>query len=161
MNPCPCGYFPDRNKCTCTDGDVRRYLSKISGPILDRIDVAIEAPKVDIKQLSANMRNEGSADMRERVFAARKRQIERYKGTKYHFNAELAVGDIKRFCPLGARERELMEQIFTRMNLSARAYHKIIKVARTIADLDGAKNITCAHLSEAACFRMNDTRYWS
>lgn len=161
MNPCPCGYFPDRNKCTCTDGDVRRYLSKISGPILDRIDVAIEAPKVDIKQLSANMRNEGSADMRERVFAARKRQIERYKGTKYHFNAELAVGDIKRFCPLGLRERELMEQIFTRMNLSARAYHKIIKVARTIADLDGAKNITCAHLSEAACFRMNDTRYWS
>lgn len=160
MNPCPCGYFPDKNKCTCSDGDVRRYLSKISGPILDRIDVAIEAPKIDIKQLSANMRNEGSADMRERVFAARKRQIERYKGTKYHFNAELAVGDIKRFCPLGARERELMEQIFTRMNLSARAYHKIIKVARTIADLDGAKDITCAHLSEAACFRMNDTRYW-
>lgn len=161
MNPCPCGYFPDRNKCSCSESEVRRYLSKLSGPILDRIDVTIEAPKVDIKQLSANMKNESSADIRGRVLEARKRQLKRYKGTKYHFNAELAVGDIKHFCPLGEKEQELMEQIFTRMNLSARAYHKMIKVARTIADLDGAEYITCAHLSEAACFRMNDTKYWS
>jgi len=160
MNPCPCGYFPDRNKCTCSESEVRRYLSKISGPILDRIDVTIEAPRVDIKQLSANMKNESSAEIRERVLRARRRQLARYAGTKYHFNAELSVGDIKRFCPLGKQEQELMEQIFTRMNLSARAYHKIIKVARTIADLDGAEVITCAHLSEAACFRMNDTGYW-
>lgn len=139
---------------------MKRYLSKISGPILDRIDVAIEAPKVDIKQLSANGINESSADIRARVLAARNRQLKRYQGTKYHFNAELTGGDIKRFCPLGAKEQELMEQIFTRMNLSARAYHKIIKVARTIADLEGAGQIDRGHLSEAACYRMNDTKYW-
>lgn len=160
MNPCPCGYFPDRNKCTCSENEIKRYLSKISGPILDRIDVTIEAPRVDIKQLSANRTNEGSADIRARVLAARNRQLERYKGTKYRFNAELAGGDIKRFCPLGAKEQELMEQIFTRMNLSARAYYKMIKVARTIADLEGAKEINCGHLSEAVCYRMNDTKYW-
>lgn len=159
MNPCPCGYFPDRNKCTCSENEIRRYLSKLSGPILDRIDVTIEAPRIDIRQLSANMKNESSAAIKMRVLEARKRQLERYQGTKYHFNAELAVGDIKRFCLLGEKEQELMEQIFTRMNLSARAYHKMIKVARTIADLDGAEQITCAHLSEAACFRMNDAKY--
>ncbi|MCD8038072.1 MAG: YifB family Mg chelatase-like AAA ATPase [Lachnospiraceae bacterium] len=161
MNPCPCGYFPDRNKCTCSEGEIKRYLSKISGPILDRIDVAIEAPRVDIKQLSANIKNESSADIRQRVLEARKRQEKRYRGTKYHFNAELAAGDIRRFCPLGEKEQELMEKIFECMNLSARAYHKIIKVARTIADLDGAEQINCGHISEAACFRMNDTGYWS
>lgn len=161
MNPCPCGYFPDRNQCTCSEGEIKRYLSKISGPILDRIDVTIEAPRVDIKQLSANVENESSASIRARVLAARERQLKRYQGTKYHFNAELSGGDIKRFCPLGGKEQELMEQIFTRMNISARAYHKIIKVARTIADLDGAREIDCGHLSEAACYRMNDTKYWS
>ncbi len=161
MNPCPCGYFPNRNQCSCSEGEVKRYLSKISGPILDRIDITVEAPKVDIKQLSANGANEGSADIKARVIGARNRQLERYQGTKYHFNAELAGGDIKRFCPLGAKEQELMEQIFTRMNLSARAYHKIIKVARTIADLEGVEQIGCGHLSEAACYRMNDTKYWS
>jgi len=160
MNPCPCGYYPDRNQCTCQEGEIRRYLSKISGPILDRIDVTIEAPKVNIKQLSANGINESSADIRERVLAARNRQLKRYKGTKYHFNAELAGGDIKRFCPLGRKEEELMEKVFTRMNLSARAYHKIIKVARTIADLEGEEQIGCGHLSEAACYRTNDAKYW-
>lgn len=160
MNPCPCGYFPNRNQCSCSEGEVKRYLSKISGPILDRIDVTIEAPKVDIKQLAANGMNESSTEIKRRVIAARDRQLERFKGTKYHFNAELTGGDIKRFCPLGMKEQELMEQIFTHMNLSARAYHKIIKVARTIADLDGAKEIDCGHLSEAACYRMSDTKYW-
>ena len=161
MNPCPCGYFPNRNKCTCSQSEIKRYLSKISGPILDRIDVTIETPKVDIKQLSATVKNESSADIRERVLAARKRQMKRYKDTKYHFNAELSGGDVNRFCPLGIREQELMEQIFTRMNLSARAYHKMIKVARTIADLEGAKEIGCEHLSEAACYRMSDSKYWN
>lgn len=161
MNPCPCGYFPDRNQCTCSESQVRRYLSKISGPILDRIDVTIEAPKVDIRQLSANVKNEGSAAIRARVLEARTRQQERYQGTGYHFNAELSGSDVKRFCPLGTKEQDLMEQIFTRMHLSARAYHKMIKVARTIADLEGAPKIDCGHLSEAACYRMNDTKYGS
>ena len=160
MNPCPCGYFPDKNKCSCTESDVKRYLSRISGPILDRIDVMIEAPKVDIKQLSANMRNESSKDIKARVMEARTRQAHRFKGTRYHFNAELGAGDIKRYCELGMDEQEMMEQVFTMMNLSARVYHKIIKVARTIADLDGAEKISRIHLSEAVCYRMNDSNYW-
>lgn len=159
MNPCPCGYYPDRNRCTCSQSEVQRYLSKISGPVLDRIDVTVEAPRVDIKQLSATAENECSADIRMRVLKARERQQRRYKGTRYHFNAELSGSDIKRFCSLGAKEQELSEQIFTRMNLSARAYHKMIKVARTIADLEGAQEIDCGHLSEAACYRMCETKY--
>ncbi|MBQ2407115.1 MAG: YifB family Mg chelatase-like AAA ATPase, partial [Lachnospiraceae bacterium] len=160
MNPCPCGYFPDKNKCTCTDAEVKRYLSRISGPILDRIDVTIEAPRVDIKQLSADMKNESSSQIKQRVMQAREIQNRRYKGTRYRFNAELGAGDIKEYCPLGSKEQEMMEQIFNMMNLSARAYHKIIKVARTIADLDGSDKINDTHLTEAVCYRMNDSKYW-
>lgn len=161
MNPCPCGFYPDRNKCRCTPRDIKNYLNRISGPILDRIDVTIEAPRVDIKQLSANIVNESSKDIKERVMQARERQARRYKDTRYRFNAELGAGDIKRFCPLGAKEQEMMENVFYMMNLSARAYHKIIKVARTIADLDNSDNITTKHLGEAVCYRMGDEKYWN
>lgn len=160
MNPCPCGYFPDRNKCSCSENEVKRYLNRISGPILDRIDVTIEAPRVDIKQLSANMKNESTTVIKARVMEARGRQERRYKGTRYRFNAELGVGDIREYCPLGMKEQEMMEQVFHMMKLSARAYHKIIKVARTIADLDASDDINELHLSEAICYRMNDRKYW-
>lgn len=161
MNPCPCGFFPDRSKCTCSENEVKRYLSRISGPILDRIDLTVEAPKVDVKQLNANLKNESSADIRARVNEARQRQQSRYKDTRYRFNSDLGAGDIKRYCVLGSEEQDMMEQVFNRMNLSARAYHKILKVARTIADLDGADNISKLHLSEAICYRMNDAKYWN
>lgn len=161
MNPCPCGYFPDRSRCTCSEAEVRKYLSRISGPVLDRIDVVTEAPRVDIKQLSARMQNESSADIKKRVMEARERQRCRYKGTRYQFNAELRSGDIKEYCRLGTKEQEMMEEIFTIMNLSARAYHKIIKVARTIADLDGKDKISTEHISEAVCYRINDKGYWN
>lgn len=161
MNPCPCGYFPDRNRCSCSEAEVRRYLSRISGPILDRIDVVTEAPRVDIRQLSADMPNERSAAVRKRVMGARERQKHRYRGTRYRFNAELRAGDVKQYCRLGMDEQEMMEEIFTMMNLSARAYHKIIKVARTIADLDGKDAICTEHISEAICYRINDKGYWS
>lgn len=161
MNPCPCGYFPDRNRCTCSESEIKRYLSRISGPILDRIDVVTEAPRVDIRQLSANLPNESSADIKERVMEARERQKKRYKGTRYQFNAELRSGDIKAYCRLGMDEQSMMEEIFTVMNLSARAYHKIIKVARTIADLDKKDTIRTEHISEAVCYRMNDKNFWS
>lgn len=160
MNPCPCGYFPDRNKCSCSENEVKRYLNRISGPILDRIDVTIEAPRVDIKQLSANMKNESTTVIKARVMEARSRQERRYKGTRYRFNAELGVGDIREYCQLGMKEQEMMEQVFHMMKLSARAYHKIIKVARTIADLDASDDINELHLSEAICYRMNDRKYW-
>ena len=161
MNPCPCGHFPDRNRCTCSETEIKKYLSRISGPILDRIDVITEAPRVDIRQLSAAMHNESSADIKKRVMGARERQKRRYRGTGYHFNAELGAGDIRTYCPLGTEEQVMMEEIFTIMNLSARAYHKVIKVARTIADLDDKDDIGMAHLSEAVCYRMNDRDYWN
>lgn len=162
MNPCPCGYYPDRKRCACSEAEVRKYLSRISGPILDRIDVVTEAPRVDIRQLSADMRNnESSAGIRERVAEARERQRRRYRGTRYRFNAELRAGDIREYCRLGAAEQEMMEEIFTMMNLSARAYHKMIKVARTIADLDGQDDIGTGHISEAVCYRMSDREYWN
>lgn len=155
MNPCPCGYFPDRNKCSCTENEVKRYFSRISGPILDRIDLTVEAPRVELKQLSAKNKGESSKAIRARVMEARRRQLHRFKGTKYRFNAELSAGDIKKYCPLGVREQEMLEQVFNLMNLTARAYNKIIKVARTIADLDGSEDITLDHLSEAVSFRMS------
>lgn len=161
MNPCPCGFYPDRNKCSCSENEVKRYLNRISGPILDRIDVTVEAPRVDIRQLSRVEHNESSADIRERVESARERQKMRYAGTRYRFNAELSSGDIRTYCFLGEEEQTLMEKVFYQMNLSARAYHKIIKVARTIADLDGADRINCMHLKEAICYRTNDSRYWN
>lgn len=161
MNPCPCGHFPDRNRCRCSESEIKKYLSRISGPILDRIDVVTEAPRVDIKQLSAEMHNESSTDIKRRVLEARARQEYRYKGTSYRFNAELRPGDIKRYCKLNIKAQDMIEEVFTRMNLSARAYHKIIKVARTIADLDGKENILIEHLSEAICYRMNDHKYWN
>lgn len=156
MNPCPCGYFPDRNRCSCSENEVKRYLHKISGPILDRIDIAIEAPKVDIRQLSTETQNECSAVMKSRVMAARERQEARFRGSGYRFNSELRGADIREYCPLGAKEQEFMEQVFERMNLSARSYHKLIKVARTIADLDGTDRIGQEHLGEAVCYRMNE-----
>ncbi len=154
MNPCPCGYFPDRNKCTCTDNDIKRYMSKISGPILDRIDVAVQAPRVDIKQLALRTKSESSSSIKTRVAMARQRQLERYKGTKYRFNSELGAKDIKKYCPLGKDEQDMLEQLFEIMDLSARAYNKIIKVARTIADLECCDRISTDHLSQAAGLRM-------
>jgi magnesium chelatase family protein len=154
MNPCPCGYYPDRNRCTCSDMEVKKYISRISGPIMDRIDIMTEAPRVEIKQLSTNMKNEKSADIKSRVMEARQRQQHRYRGTRYKFNAELGAGDIQKYCKLGEGEQEMMEKVFGSMNLSARAYHKIIKVARTIADLDGSEDINKQHLGEAVCYRI-------
>lgn len=154
MNPCPCGYYPDRNKCTCSENEVKKYVSRISGPIMDRIDIMTEAPRVDIKQLSANMKNEKSSTIKARVMEARSRQEYRYKGTRYKFNAELGASDIKQYCRLGMDEQALMEQVFSSLDLSARAYHKIIKVARTIADLGGSEDINTEHLGEAICYRI-------
>lgn len=160
MNPCPCGYYPDRSRCNCSDAEIKKYLSKISGPILDRIDVVTEAPRVDIRQLSATMQNECSADIKARVMEARERQKYRYKNTAYRFNAEIGSGDIRTYCKLGTGEQKMMEEVFTMMNLSARAYHKVIKVARTIADLEGKDDICTEHISEAVCYRRNDKDYW-
>ncbi len=162
LNPCPCGYYPDRNKCKCTDNEIRRYLGHISGPILDRIDICVESPRVDISDLSSRTRNmnESSATIRKRVMAARKRQEERFKGTLIHFNSEMTPNDIEKYCKLGAAENAFLENAFCTMELSARAYHKILRLARTIADVDGDDQIKKIHLMEAVGYRMTDGKYW-
>ncbi|MBO4458166.1 MAG: YifB family Mg chelatase-like AAA ATPase [Butyrivibrio sp.] len=162
LNPCPCGYYPDRNKCKCTANEIRRYLGRISGPILDRIDICIEAPKVDISDLSerSSSCNESSETIRKRVLDARKRQQERFKGTSLRFNSEMTPADIRKYCKLGMRERAFLEKTFCSMDLSARAYHKVLRLARTIADVDGSDEIKEIHLIEAVSYRMTDSKYW-
>ena len=162
MNPCPCGYYPDMNKCRCTESEITRYLSRISGPILDRIDICIEAAKVDVSELNHGTEcNEKSADIRKRVEKAVEIQKERFKGGNIRFNSEMTPSQIQKFCRLDIKEQRLMERIFKSMDLSARAYHKVLRVARTIADLDGSEKILSKHLTEAACYRMTDSKYWS
>ena len=162
MNPCPCGYYPDLNKCKCSEGEITKYLGRISGPILDRIDICIEAAKIDVSELSHGTQcNESSADIRKRVTAAVKVQQRRFEKEGIRFNSEMNPSQIQKYCKLGIQEQRLMERIFTTMDLSARAYHKVLRVARTIADLEGAERIEASHLTEAACYRMMDTKYFS
>jgi len=160
MNPCMCGYYPDRNKCSCSDIMVKRYLGKISKPMLDRFDIFIETMNIDFKELQAKSKEESSAAIRERIYKAHKIQAERYKNCNIRYNSQLTPKTIKKFCRLEAEEQALLEKAFIKMNLSARAYHRILKVARTIADLDDSERITSKHLSEAICYRSLDDKYW-
>ncbi len=162
LNPCPCGYYPDRNKCKCTPADIKRYLGHISGPILDRVDICVEAPRVDIADLTVKNKsaNESSRAIRERVLRARRVQEERFKGTELKFNSEMTPKDIEKYCSLRSREKAYLEHAFCTMELSARAYHKILRVARTIADIDGSEDIRQIHLMEAVSYRITDGKYW-
>lgn len=156
MNPCPCGYYPDMSRCRCTPGEVRRYLRRVSGPILDRIDVCVEARPVGFGDIAGRTGGESSSQVRARVMAARKIQTERYAGTDIRFNSDLKAAQVERFCSLGAEERRFMERMFTSMKLTARGYHRILKVARTAADLAGAEKIGEEHLAEAICYRRTE-----
>lgn len=155
MNPCPCGYFPDRNKCTCTPFEVHNYLSHISGPILDRIDISIRVPKVEIGQLQGGKRGESSKEIRKKIMEGRSMQAQRYQETTLRFNADLGAGEVEKYCHLERAERKMLQKMAKTMDLSARAYHKILKVSRTIADLEGSEKIKAEHLSEAVCYRTD------
>lgn len=158
MNPCPCGYYPDRNRCRCTETQVKRYMSRISGPILDRIDLCVELQPVDVLQLKHGT-GEKSTCLRNGVAKARAIQEKRFEGMDYRFNGDIEAADVERFCRLGDEERKVMEQLYHSLQLSARAYHRILKVARTIADLDDSEEIRGEHLLEAACYRPS-LDYW-
>ena len=153
MNPCPCGFYPDVDRCRCTEVQVKQYMGKVSGPILDRIDLCAELQPVDVISLHGEKMNESSADIRRRVMYARERQRERFKGTGYRFNADIGPAAMEQYCRLGEEERKTMEQLYKALRLSARAYHRILKVARTIADLEGAETIGTEHLLEASFYR--------
>jgi magnesium chelatase family protein len=163
MNPCPCGYFGDPTReCHCTPPMIQRYVSKISGPLLDRIDIQIEVPAVKYKELRAPAPSEDSAAVRQRVIKARERQMERYRNEKKTYaNAQMMPKMLRKFCAISTDGEKLLENAITRLGLSARAHDRILKVARTIADLEGVENIEPKHLSEAIQYRTLDRSYWA
>ena len=160
MNPCPCGYYPDQQRCRCSENEIHRYLARVSGPILDRIDLSVEVAPVDFGQLKDSGKAENSERIRARVMEALEWQKKRFEGTTYRFNAQIQGADVARYCPLGTKEERLLQSAFRTMGLSARGYHRILKVARTIADLDHSEKIREIHLTEAICYRLTDGKYW-
>ena len=161
MNPCPCGYFGHpAHKCTCTAKNVSKYLGKISGPLLDRLDLHIEVPPVEYNALCSNDVEESSEVIRSRVNVARKIQTERYKGTGITCNARLTPTLLKKYCVLTPDASALLKTSFDTLGLSARAYDRLLKVARTIADLEGKQNIEVPHVAQAIQFRSLDRKYW-
>jgi len=162
MNPCPCGFFTDPKKeCHCTPFQIQRYLGKISGPLLDRIDIHLEVPRLTYGQMSKRVNGETSESIRTRVDKARAMQRVRYKKTGINFNAHLKNRQLDKYCLLDKEGEELLKQAILELGLSARAYDKILKISRTIADLDGKEKIEAHHISEAIGYRALDRSYWA
>ncbi|MDR0913738.1 MAG: YifB family Mg chelatase-like AAA ATPase [Oscillospiraceae bacterium] len=162
MNPCPCGYFNHPTKdCICNEHKIRNYLNKVSGPLLDRMDIHIEVPPVDYDDLSSTQDGESSQEICKRVDAARAVQIERYKGTTVTCNARITAAEFQKVCRVDDNTNRILKTAFDKMGLSARAYDRILKVARTIADLEASEEIKSAHVMEAIQYRSLDRKYWS
>ncbi len=161
LNPCPCGYRTDpRRECNCTTPQIERYMGRISGPLLDRIDIHIEVPAVPFNELTANEPGLSSAEMRSSVMRARQRQADRFEGSPVRTNAQMSSRQLRQFCPLKPAERNLMRDAVNDNGLSARAHDKILRVARTVADLDDSEAIEAHHLFEALNYRMLDKQIW-
>ena len=163
MNPCPCGYYnhPDK-ECTCPPGGVQKYLNKISGPLLDRIDLHVEVTPVSFSELSNVAKGESSANIRERVIKAREIQTKRYESTPgTHANAQMSSKQLREICIINQAGEALLKKAMERLNLSARAYDRILKVARTIADLAASDDIKVEHLAEAIQYRSLDREGWA
>ncbi len=162
MNPCPCGYFGHATrKCTCPQGAPARYLAKVSGPLLDRLDIHIEVPQVNFEDLSDNTAAESSELIRARVNTARRIQVKRFEGTGISSNAHMTAEMTRKYCILTEPASMILKKSFDNLGLSARAYDKILRVARTIADLDGAEKIDIKHISEALQYRSLDRKFWN
>jgi magnesium chelatase family protein len=162
MNPCPCGYFNDKShECSCTPPMMQRYISKISGPLLDRIDIHIEVPQVQYRELRSGAATEGSNEIRARVLAARDRQNKRLVADRIFTNAQMHTRQIRTYCELSPEAERLLERAMQQQGLSARAHDRILKVARTIADLEAQPNITVGHIAEAIQYRTLDRGYWN
>lgn len=160
MNPCKCGYYPDRNRCSCSSSVIENYLGRISKPLLDRIDICVEAPLIRYEELTGQREDEDSDTIRERVTAAFERQKHRFQGTEIHYNSQIPSGSMERYCTLNEKQRKFMKDIYESLELSARGYYKILKTARTIADLEDCGDIQQRHLNEALCYRILDQKYW-
>lgn len=160
MNPCRCGYYPDRNRCDCSTSDIRRYLGKISKPLLDRLDICAEASPPAYEELARRGKAETSAKIRSRVVAAFERQSYRFRGESIHYNSQIPSSAIGKYCRISGSQKRFMREIYQSMELSARGYYKILKTARTIADLEDSGEILQRHLNEAVCYRVLDKKYW-
>ena len=161
MNPCKCGYFGDTSReCKCSAGEIQRYMRKISGPMLDRIDIHIQVPSIKYSELSEKRKTTSSADMKKAVDEARKIQAERYKKERYISNSALNNKGLEKYCQLDKKSKLLLGEVFQKLGLSARAYTRILKVARTIADIEGSENISVKHVAEAVQYRSLDKKFW-
>jgi len=162
LNPCPCGYRNDpRRNCNCTGPQIERYMGKISGPLLDRIDIHVEVPAADFKELSSTTPGTASALIRELVTVARKSQFERFSGSSILYNAQMSSRQIRQYCPLDSDCMNLLKISVNELGLSARAHDKVLRLSRTIADLDASDEIQIHHLQEAINYRMLDRDIWS
>lgn len=160
MNPCACGYYPDMQKCRCSSVTLKHYLEKISQPLLDRMDLCIEAPHLKYEELTGREENETSEMIRSRVIRVQEHQRRRFQGTEIRYNSQIPASLLETYCPLEPQQKNYMEEIYARMSLTARTYHKILKVARTLADMDDAEQISMQHLNEAVCYRSMNKKYW-
>ena len=162
MNPCNCGYYPDMQKCRCSEGSLRRYFDKVSQPLLDRIDLCVEAPTLSFQELTKKKQEKGesSQEIQKRVRACHEIQCERFKDENFSHNSHIPAALLDEYCYLGKKESDYMEQMYEKMELTARVYHKILRVARTLADLEQEKQIKTKHLTEAICYRNVDKKFW-
>lgn len=161
MNPCQCGYYGSQErKCSCKPDQLKKYINRISGPLLDRIDIHVEVNQINYTQLEKNEKIETSQEIKNRVNQAKKIQLERYKNYHICSNSELTPKLIEKFCTLNTKSKQILEIAFDKLGLSARAYHRILKVARTIADLEASEKIQENHLAEAIQYRSLDRKYW-
>ena len=161
MNPCPCGFYPDMNRCRCTSGEITHYLGKISQPLLERIDICTEVPAVSFSKMKKKIAGESSAQIRKRVEAVQEIQRERYKKEKFCFNGELDGRKLEKYCVMTGGADKLLEQAYEQIQFSTRPYHKILTTARTIADMESSEKIKEEHICEALAYRAYDKKYWS
>ena len=160
MNPCKCGYYPDMQKCRCNEASIERYINRISQPLLDRIDICVATMQIPFEELNATPKEETSEQIRMRVMEVHERMKYRYRNEDFLYNSQIPAAKIKDYCKLNAKQESYMEQTYKRLNLTARAYHKILKVARTLADMDHSDEIQTKHLNEAICYRNVDKQLW-
>jgi len=164
MNPCPCGFWSDPTReCRCSPSQIQRYVGRISGPLLDRIDIHIDVPAVKFRELAGDVlpETDSSADIRSRVVKARERQLQRFRAERIFSNSAMTPRVIRTHCKIDKASERMLETAMQRIGLSARAYDRILKVSRTIADLEGSERITSAHVSEAVGYRSLDRTYWT
>ncbi len=160
MNPCKCGYFPDVQRCRCTASSLDNYRNRVSQPLLDRIDICVTTSQIPFDELKEKRKEETSEEIRARVVEVQERVRFRYREENFDYNSQIPVAKMETYCKLDKKEENYMKQMYQKLNLTARSYHKILKVARTLADMDFSEHITQKHLSEAVCYRNVDKQMW-